>query len=119
MDDADGYGYTHKSIGCVLPSAAGVCNLGQCQIVQCLEGAQNCDGLDANGCELLDAVRGDCKRKACSGGSVADDTDLPLDDGNECTIESCSAGTPVVMDASDGNSCGDGGQCENGDCVEE
>ena len=41
---------------------------------------------------------GDCKNEVCDGNGkvtpVPDDADVPLDDGNPCTDEACSAGAP-------------------------
>lgn len=106
------------AFACLLPSAAGVCNAGHCEVVSCLEGAQDCDGSHANGCELVDNSPGDCKHKNCAGKLVTNDADQPLDDGEECTIEACSSGSPVVSDAPNGTGCGDGGECDGGSCVE-
>jgi hypothetical protein len=43
-------------------------------------------------------VTGDCKQVECNGAlgttNANLDTDLPADDGNECTKEACSSGTP-------------------------
>ncbi len=50
-----------------------------------------------NGTVLTDPTAGDCKRSQCDGtGNVAvvvDDTDVPID-GNQCTQDVCTSGTP-------------------------
>jgi hypothetical protein len=104
------------AFGCLLPSAVGVCVTGHCEIVSCADGSQDCDAVAANGCELVDSVRGDCKQQNCSGKVSEVSTDPPLDDGEECTIEECNGGAPLVRDAPDGTDCGEGGTCKDGSC---
>lgn len=67
---------------------------------------------------------GDCKKGACDGaGSVVsqnDDKDAPPDDGNDCTNDVCSGGTPTHPPSTAGTPCGVGkllkcngnGQCQ-------
>lgn len=130
------------------PCAAGVCNAqGQCvgcivaddcgESTFCLTWA--CDGgvcfpsekanntiLPAN-----EQVTGDCQQLKCNGSggakSLTENTDVPFDDGNPCTSETCTQGTPVHPLKPEGAVCsGDGlctatGQCvdclDNGDCT--
>src|SRR5262249_30792352 len=51
-----------------------------------------------NGTPLGMQTPGDCKKQVCDGSgntvNAADDTDLPADDGNQCTSEACSGGVP-------------------------
>ncbi len=70
---------------------------------------------------------GDCKVTVCdgTGGQVvaADGADLPMDDGNQCTSESCTGSTPQHPPLAAGTGCNQsGGQVCNGlanpTCVE-
>jgi hypothetical protein len=70
-----------------------------------------------------DPIDGDCLRDVCNGGEATSEPDAAdaLSDGNECTIESCSAeGQPLQENASAGTVCPGGiGVCDgNGVCVE-
>src|SRR5262249_54537380 len=62
----------------------------------------------------------DCKKNVCSGGvtvTVNDDLDLPVD-GNPCTQDVCTAGTPSNPFVTAGNSCGTNTICDGqGACV--
>ena len=130
---------THTPAGEGTPCAAGVCNAtGQC--VGCVEDADcgegtfcqsfNCNSgvcevdFTSNNQQLPDAqqVVGDCQELRCDGSggvkSVTDNGDEPLDDGNQCTNEACSQGTPVHPPKQAGVSC-NGGVCNGGGvCVE-
>lgn len=57
----------------------------------------------------------DCLSHVCDGNGnfvdIADDTDLPLDDGNACTDETCSMGAPNHPNTVDGSACNDGDLC--------
>ncbi|MFO0587372.1 MAG: VCBS repeat-containing protein [Polyangiaceae bacterium] len=57
----------------------------------------------------------DCLSAACDGAghetSSPDDADLPLDDGNPCTVETCVAGVPSHPADADGTPCSDGSAC--------
>ncbi|AKT43152.1 lamin tail domain-containing protein [Chondromyces crocatus] len=80
-------------------------------------------GVDAapEGTVVDPQVAGDCQVLRCDGAGAAvatpDDTDLP-DDGNECTTDTCSQGTPVHTPQVDA-ACTQGGNYCNaaGDCV--
>ncbi len=52
----------------------------------------------ASGTAVSAQTAGDCQKNQCDGNgntvSVADDTDVPADDGNQCTSEVCNAGVP-------------------------
>ncbi len=124
------------------PCAAGVCNAdGVC--VGCNTPA-DCGGVDTfcrtitceDGiCGVLDTTDGtalpvdsqaaaDCLEVQCQDGfavPVADDDDLPADDGFQCTDDACSAGMVVHPDLPVGTPCNeDGGvACDGaGTCVE-
>jgi formylglycine-generating enzyme required for sulfatase activity len=60
----------------------------------------------------------DCKKNLCAGGKVvteADAEDLPVDDGNPCTVESCNGTQPAKTNAADGAKC-PAGACLGGQC---
>jgi hypothetical protein len=63
---------------------------------------------------------GDCKVNVCNGMgtiiTIADDTDVP-NDGNVCTVEGCSGGTPTSSPAAAGTACNTSGVCNGaGSC---
>jgi hypothetical protein len=67
---------------------------------------------------------GDCKQVQCDGNggtkTINDDNDVP-DDGNDCTTDGCSAGSPTHTPVSSGTACtSSGGKVCNatGHCVE-
>jgi hypothetical protein len=64
-------------------------------------------------------VDGDCQEAVCEGtvlSSDADDTDLPIDDGNPCTEALCKDGQPSHPAVQDGTACNDSGVCNAGLC---
>lgn len=67
----------------------------------------------------LSQTPNDCLKRGCDGvGNVVtvyDSTDLPLDDGNPCTAQTCTTSGPKY-DPLTGNPC-PGGVCSNGACV--
>jgi len=79
-----------------------VCNAGVC-------------GFDvANAGKVLAAqASGDCRKLVCDGlggtTSVIDDADVPADDGNACTDDTCSSGAPVHPPKSARTPCSGGG----------
>jgi hypothetical protein len=114
-----------------------VCD-GASNCVECLS-ASTCPGTDTD-CHTRSCVSGecgisntaagtlvagqtpnDCKKNVCSGQgatiSASDDLDLPVD-GNPCTSDVCSAGTPSNPFVTAGNSCGANTICDGqGACV--
>jgi hypothetical protein len=94
--------------------ASNACAGGVC--VECL-GAASCPGTDnacqtrtcnanvcgldfqPNGTVIASQTTGDCQENQCDGAgaivSVAKNTDVPADDGNQCTDDTCVAGAPV------------------------
>ena len=66
---------------------------------------------------------GDCHQNQCDGAGnivgVADNSDVPADDGNQCTDDTCSAGTPVHPPKANTATCNQGGSfCSGaGACV--
>jgi hypothetical protein len=116
------------------PCAAGVCNAeGQC--VGC-NSPDDCGGestfcatvtcerqicgvaLTEAGTPVPEQTDNDCQEVQCDGNGneapVADDADLPLDDGNPCTGEACSNGEPSHP-ALTGQACNDGQFCNGTD----
>ncbi|MBX5481230.1 MAG: lamin tail domain-containing protein [Myxococcaceae bacterium] len=75
----------------------------ECQTRTCENGACGFS-YAAAGTVVSTQTAGDCSSNQCDGAgqmvAVADDTDVPADDGNECTAEVCTSGTaehaPVV-----------------------
>src|SRR5262249_33675611 len=70
-------------------------------------------------------IPGDCKAIMCDGTGIAiaflDNTDIPADDGNSCTFQSCAGGVPVYPPAPAGMVCNQGGGhfCDgSGTCVQ-
>ncbi len=66
---------------------------------------------------------GDCQTRVCDGlggiHSVADNTDVPADDGNDCTADICVGGVPSHPPLPDGTLCSSGGGlvCSSGVCT--
>ncbi|MEZ4300844.1 MAG: hypothetical protein R3B70_38275 [Polyangiaceae bacterium] len=92
----------------------GTCDVAQCPAPsgECMVAICNTDGTCGeenapDGTEAATQTAGDCKKNVCANGAVTsenDDND-PLDDGNECTIDSCNAGDPVSDPAASGAMC--------------
>jgi hypothetical protein len=65
----------------------------------------------------------DCLKNVCDGSgnlvSANDDTDVPADDGNTCTSESCSSGMQQHTALADGTTCAgvQGGRCKTTACT--
>ena len=92
-----------------------------CQAAACIDSV--CSQVArADGTEVGTSIAGDCKKNVCQGGvQVVDDDDDDIDDdGNECTVDTCSAGMPQTMPEGAGAPCTDAGAvCDGmGDCVE-
>lgn len=107
-------------ITCVL--AADCPSVSPCQAPECTNGL--CTFTLSSGDPnppLSDVMAGDCRRPTCVDGdvgSVAEDSDLPPDDNNVCTIEGCDAGVATTEFAMAGSSCGVGLVCNPiGVCV--
>jgi hypothetical protein len=84
-----------------------------CQKRTCLLGVCGVSNV-APGTVVANPTVGDCRSNQCDGnGAVVtgavDDTDLPADDGNQCTLEKCTAGTPSHPPAAAGTTCNQGG----------
>ncbi len=95
----------------------------ECIAATCEEGKCGTMGVP-DGSPSTMQTAGDCKVAVCDGGggivTQDDDTD-PFDDGQDCTLDTCNAGTPESSPATTGTSCDDGGGkvCDGaGACVE-
>lgn len=97
-----------------------------CQVRTCVD---NTCGVDNTAADTPlpdpDQTANDCQLAVCDGnGNVAqnaDDADLPLDDGNDCTAQACNVGVPLFPDEPVDTACDqDGGLfCDGaGACVE-
>ena len=109
-------------VQCVQASDCGASTA--CHTFTCVAGL--CGGNDApSGTVVTDPTPGDCKSNQCNGSGAlvtgaADDSDLPVDDGNQCTGEACSAGTATHPVKASGTACSQGGgtTCDGaGTCV--
>ena len=74
---------------------------------------------------LGEQITGDCQRVVCDGAggttTMADDTDLPDDDGNACTEPICSSGAPGFSNSAANTACDSNGGavCDGaGACVQ-
>ncbi len=73
------------------------------------------------GTALTDGTAGDCKGLHCDGAgnsvSFTTNTDVPVD-GNPCTTDECTAGTPSHRPVASGTACGTGLVCDGANnCV--
>lgn len=108
-----------QCVGCLVD---GECPTTVCHVPKCEDGT--CAIVPAGaGMPLPDELQtaNDCRRLACdaAGGVVSepDPLDLPADDGNECTEETCAGGSPQHLPKL-GASCA-GGRCDaTGVCVQ-
>lgn len=89
------------------PCTDDVCNAGTCEHT-------------AAAVFTVPQTSGDCKEATCEGTEIvqnADEDDLPEDDGNPCTSESCEGDTPTFTNLPEGTTCNGDGQCsEDGLC---
>jgi hypothetical protein len=112
-------------VGCLVPEdCAGEDTF--CQVRTCVN---NECGVDNTAADTPlpdpDQTANDCQLAVCDGAGAiaqnADDADLPLDDGNECTDQACNVGVPQFPDLPEDTTCSqDGGSfCDGaGACVE-
>jgi hypothetical protein len=93
--------------------APGGCDGADCVILSCLEGV--CETAFEPEGALGDPLqeRGDCRQRHCDGAghesSVVDDDDLPVDDGDDCTAQVCTSGTPSYPLAAENSPCAQSG----------
>jgi hypothetical protein len=79
-------------------------------------GCTHADQPDGTSCTFAGGMTGMCSQGACVGCTL----DSHCDDGNECTDETCTAGTCTYVDntdpCSDGDACTYGDACSRGIC---
>ena len=89
--------------------------LDQCHVAgTCNAGTGACSNPAAPaGTPVATQTAGDCQANACDGAGnvagVADNADVPADDGNQCTSEVCTAGVPSHPSLPAGTACNQGG----------
>ncbi len=90
-----------------------------CQAPSCTEGSCGTDNTPA-GTPTTTQTTGDCQQLQCDGKgnvfSAPDTSDVPADDGLECTADTCSGGAPVHTPKPDGTPCSLG-SCTAGVCL--
>ena len=80
----------------------------------------------ASGTPVANPIPGDCRADQCDGSgnivaNAVDNSDLPADDGNQCTSDTCSGGSPMHTPRPAGDTCSQSGgsACDgNGNCVQ-
>ena len=105
---------------CTLASDCPATN-NQCTGPSCVAG-QCSTSFVASGTPVQNQTPGDCQKIQCNGAGgttqVADNNDVPLDDGNECTASSCVNGVPSSPLLQAGTPCS-AGVCDGmGTCVQ-
>jgi hypothetical protein len=116
-------------------AAGGACPTECCSPADCPAAANECDQRTceggvcgtkpvAAGVPVSTQTTGDCQRLQCDGKSgiesVDDDGDL-LDDGKECTVDTCEGGAPKNKPTPAGQACSEGAgiKCDgSGECAE-
>jgi hypothetical protein len=111
-------------VGCTTGSDCGTDTF--CRVFTC-SGGGVCGVIDTTAGTPLPTgsqTAGDCKELQCNGSggvmTVEKTTDIPPDDGNECTSEQCSGAVPIHPPLAANTFCTDGGSfCDGaGNCVE-
>jgi len=106
------------------PPASGECKTPVCDMGSCSE-----DDVPANTQTPSGQIAGDCKQQVCDGAGasqVIDDDADPEDDMQDCTVDTCAAGsnvhTPAALGVSctqnGGSVCADPAGAKAGQCVE-
>jgi hypothetical protein len=99
---------------CVQCLAAADCGTNTaCKTFTCSAGVCGLNNTPA-GTVVANPTPGNCRTNQCDGlGSVVtnavDNTDLPADDGNQCTLDTCTSGTPGYLAAASGTPCNQSG----------
>jgi hypothetical protein len=93
-----------------------------CRTRTCTAGGVCGFSFTAANTKLVDPTAGDCKGLQCDGAGNAqvmnDSADLPVD-GNVCTTDECSSGTPSHRPVASGTACGGSLVCDGAaNCVE-
>ena len=113
-----------QCVGCLTPADCGGSDT-FCQTITCINnvcGVDNTPG--GTPLPAADQSDNDCQEVQCDGAggtqAVADDADLPLDDGNDCTEDICAMGMEQHPDEPVNTTCSSGGGvvCDGaGTCV--
>ncbi|MBA2469401.1 MAG: hypothetical protein H0V37_08345, partial [Chloroflexia bacterium] len=84
----------------------------ECQTRSCNGGICGAE-FAPQGTPTSDQTSGDCKQNVCDGAGgvilIADNTDVPGDDGNQCTTDTCVDGVPTFAPVAAGSQCSQGG----------
>ena len=93
----------------------------ECRTYSCTAQGTCQSAFAASGTPLTAQSPGDCKVAQCDGAGntmqVNDDTDLPVD-GNPCTQDVCTNGTPTNPPAPNTTACGNNNHCDgSGHCL--
>ncbi len=85
-----------------------------CVVSTCFE--QQCSMVPAAANTVVrEQKAGDCRMRVCDGNThvleIADDVDVPADDGNDCTTAACTGGAGVHEPIEVGEACGESGVC--------
>jgi hypothetical protein len=112
---------TGECVGCVAASDCPGADT-SCAQRTCSAGGVCGVNLQPAGTWLTDPTPHDCKGVQCDGKGnlavVSDDTDLPVD-GNPCTTDECSGGTPAHHPVGAGTGCGGAMVCDGANrCVQ-
>ncbi len=119
-------------VACDLPNAATACVAGACALVACADGAFDCDGNQANGCEPAPCSDGsqcaggfDCESGVCAGGicaapscvdTVQNGVETDVDCGGACAP--CAPGLVCNTAADCQSSVCAGGACQFPSCFD-
>lgn len=92
---------------------------GKCTAYACTAGS--CVQTVTNEGKPIDDASGNCEKTVCVNGTLTiqnDDSDFS-EDGNQCTVDGCSNGSPTHVPGYESNPCGMPGHlCVDGQCVE-
>jgi len=93
-------------VECIDPAQDCTAPVDPCKVAACNAGGECIDESAADGMLAGTQTDGDCKKSVCVGGMVgSENDDDPLDDGNDCTIDSCEMGAPKTMPTGTGTPC--------------
>jgi hypothetical protein len=107
-------------VNCTKDSQCAVATL--CQTAVCVSQTCGANDVPAGQDPGLQQTANDCRKAQCDGAgqeqSVADDADVPKDDGNPCTNDVCIGGSPQHPNKAIDTPCGQNKVCDGaGACV--